>query len=112
MNRSMANPNPNIIENHLDDSLAAGLLPTVSRPENTDGRVAELVEARVKLEEQVRKIKRRLRRQEREINQEWQHRLAREGMHASTRVASWPVHHSISSNAFIKKVPISGSRDK
>ena len=70
MNESMANPSPNTIEVQSDDSLAPELPLTVSRPETPDQRVAELVEARSKLEEQVENLERRLRRQEEEINQE------------------------------------------
>ena len=68
MDESMANPSPNAIEVHSDDSLAPDLPPTVSRPETPDRRVAELVEARSRLKEQVKNLERCLGRQGEETN--------------------------------------------
>ena len=57
-------------------------------------------------------MERRLRRQEGEINQEWQRRMAREGVQARARATNGPIHHSMSTSDFIKKVPKFGSSDK
>ena len=112
MNESMANPSPNTIEVQSDDSLAPELPPTVSRPETPDRLVAELVEARSGLEEQVENLERRQGRQEEEINQEWQRRMAREGVQAGAGATNGPIHHPMSTSDFIKKVPKFGSSDK
>ena len=112
MNEYMANPRPNTIEVQSDDSIAPELPPTVSRPETPNRRVAQLVEAQSKLEEQVEKLERRLRRQEERINQEWQHRMAKKGVHARAGATKGPMHNSLSTRYFIKKVPKFRSSDK
>ena len=108
----MANPSPNTIELQSDDSLAPELLPTVSRPESPDRRVTKLGKARSKLAEKVKNLERRLRRQEEEIKQEWQRRMAREGFQARAGATNGPIHHSMPTSDFIKKVPKFGSSDK
>ena len=66
----------------------------------------------MKVEEQVKNLERRLGRHEEEINQEWQRRKAREGVHARAGATNGPMHHSMSTSDFIKKVPKFGGSDK
>ena len=57
-------------------------------------------------------MERRLRGQEEEINQQWQLRMAREEAHLHAGATNGPIHHTMPTSDFSKKVPNFGRSGK